>query len=1136
MIQVVIKRDGRSVDFDREKILNAIHSAVISRYSTEADRIIHQRNDMQNSTFLAEMVMKKLEVYSETGNKTEIGVEEIQDMVEDTLMETGYHDVAKSYIRYRENRSHVRDMSSKAMQIMRSLTFSDSSESDTKRENGNINGDTAMGLMLRYGTEVAKEFSLDNLVSPRFAEAHRNCDIHIHDLDFYSTGTLTCIQIPLGKLFKNGFSTGHGVLRPPKSIRAFSALSCIVIQADQNDCHGGQAIPDWDFVMAEGVNISFQRDLISNLHRVLTMLGLNIELQAVKDAVKRVIDDGYPLNRYATKEHIDKDASYAIGMQYVLIDLLNNDFGPLADNIDGTVQNILHCSVDDVEEETHQAMEAAIHNLNTLHCLPGSEHIWIHYPGSKITKLMSMQDINDTFEPGKYETISVNMATGEISYKPIIASQRKDNHRDLVTLSDATGQYRVTVTTNHKILSKKDDDTIFKDIPENLDNILVLNRSTANGVNICNRSYRNSGDEYVYDISVQDNENFLTEYFVFVSNSRAGAQVPFSSINFGMDTSDAGRLVNYMTLRSIEEGMGNGETPIFPVSIFVVKDGVNFKEGDPSYDLYKYAMKVTAKRLYPNFEFLDAPFNLQYYVPGKPETYVATMGCIKGSEVVRYQMKWRGHTLSRFVPIESLYNDMLYFLKETKVSENSYFIDTTGIIVIYDSYTGGYVECKKLIRNTMRGDEGELHHWVTLKFPYDVGGKYSITVTEDHPLPVEGKGRTFAKDIQVGDKIYLTKHPVGSTDPTQLVPIEIVAISTSEAEENEFSYDVETESDRFDFSGINSHNCRTRVMGNVNGPSITHGRGNLSFTSINLPKIALKHRNDVDGFFVELKEKMQLVEDQLFERYQFQCKKRIKNFPFIAGEGLYMDSEHYGPEDEMGNFIKHGTLSIGFIGLAETLVALIGKHHGESDEAQELGLKIIGYMREYCDDATKRRHLNYTLLATPAEGLAGRVTRMNKKFFGEVPGVTDREYTTNSFHIPVYYDIDAFSKIEREAPYHAFCNAGHISYIELDGDVTNNLEAIEEILAWMKEKGIGYGSLNHPVDYDPVCGYVGIIGDQCPRCGRKEFEAVPLVKLRKLGVWKEYNAKSIGYPGDPNEEADRMANSIIDINAGRSNI
>ena len=431
-------------------------------------------------------------------------------------------------------------------------------------------------------------------------------------------------------------------------------------------------------------------------------------------------------------------------------------------------------------------------------------------------------------------------------------------------------------------------------------------------------------------------------------HSRAGAQIPFSSLNYGTDTSPEGRLVIEQLLLATEAGLGNGETPIFPIHIFKVKEGVNYNEGEPNYDLFKLACRVSAKRMFPNFSFLDAPFNKQYYKPGHPETECAYMG------------------------------------------------------------------------------------------------------------------------------------------------------------------------------------CRTRVIGNHYDPTreIVNGRGNLSFTSINLPRIAIRSHGDLDWFFEDLDRKIDLVIDQLLARFRIQSAKKVRNYPFLMGEGVWIDSDKLGPDDPVGDVLKHGTLTLGFIGLAETLKALIGKHHGESEEAQNLGLEIVGHMRERMDQASEKYGLNFSLIATPAEGLSGRFVKIDREKYGRIEGVTDRDYYTNSFHVPVYYPISAFDKIMREAPYHELTNGGHISYIELDGDPTQNLEAFEAVVRAMKEAGIGYGAINHPIDRDPVCGYTGIIGETCPRCGRHEGEGVPLSKLQKLGLYKHLNSMTLGYHGDPAEEADRLPNTL----------
>ena len=582
--------------------------------------------------------------------------------------------------------------------IFDDITVSNAADCNLKRDNANINGDTAMGAMLQYGANTAKEYYLETMIDPEIADLHRKGWIHIHDLDFYGW-TTTCTQIELRKLFKGGFNTGHGHLREPKSIGSYAALAAIAIQSNQNDQHGGQSIVDFDYAMGDGVRLTYQRYLREAFE-------LQADLNGNTDLKWR--------EEYALKK---------------------------------------------TTRDTYQAMEGLVHNLNTMH-------------------------------------------------------------------------------------------------------------------------------------------------------SRAGAQVPFSSINYGMDTSWEGRLAIEQLLLATEAGLGNGETPIFPIQIFRVKEGVNYNPTDRNYDLFKLAMRVSAKRLFPNFSFIDAPFNLQYYKPNQPETEVAYMG------------------------------------------------------------------------------------------------------------------------------------------------------------------------------------CRTRVMGNVCGPEIAPGRGNLSFTSINLPRLALEANGDINVFFIYLDDMLKKVMRQLLKRFMVQAERKVRNFPFLMGEGVWLDSDKLSIDDPVVEVLKHGSLAIGFIGLAETLKALIGEHHGESKKAQELGLEIVGHIRNFCDEQTEEIGLNVACLATPAESLSGRFVKMDKKRYGEIEGVTDKEYYTNSFHIPVYFPITASDKIALEAPYHALTNGGHISYVEMDGDATKNLEAFEKIIRHMKECGIGFGSINHPVDRDPVCGYNGIIGDVCPCCGRTVKQTV----------------------------------------------
>lgn len=744
MIQTITKRDGREVPFDIDKISNAIYKAA-------------QSIGGQNVELSKELSKQVLE-HIEEENIQAPTVEHIQDIVEKVLIENGHSRTAKEYILYRAERTRRRDMNTKLMKIYEDLTFKAAKDNDIKRENANIDGDTAMGTMLKYGSEGAKQFYDMYILNPEHSKAHREGDIHIHDLDFL-TLTTTCCQIDIDKLFTNGFSTGHGFLREPNDIASYSALSCIAIQSNQNDQHGGQSIPNFDYAMAKGVAKTYRRIYFQNLERALELLtdSENCHDLALEITKKAEQQSNSMAKLGECKEYMQEE-----------LKVLSNYF---SEDVAKKVQKFAYRHANkETDRATYQAMEAFVHNLNTMH-------------------------------------------------------------------------------------------------------------------------------------------------------SRAGAQIPFSSINYGTDTTPEGRLVIKNVLLATESGLGNGETPIFPIHIFKVKEGINYNPEDPNYDMFKLACRVSAKRLFPNFSFIDAPFNLQYYKPGKPETEVAYMGC------------------------------------RTRVAAN-----------VYD---------------------------------------------------------------------------------------------------------------------------KTR--------EIFTGRGNLSFTSINLPRIAILSNKNIEFFYEQLDRKIDLVIDQLLERFEIQAQKRVKNYPFLMGQGIWMDSDKLSPDDEVREVLKHGTLTMGFIGLAEALKALTGYHHGESKESQNLGLEIVGYMRKRMDEASKKYGLNFSLIATPAEGLSGRFVRIDAKKFGKIPGVTDRDYYTNSFHVPVYFNISAYDKIKLEAPYHNLTNGGHISYIELDGDPLSNLDAFEQVVRCMKESGIGYGSINHPVDRDPVCGYTGIINDSCPQCKRHEGDGNPnFERIRRI--------------------------------------
>lgn len=745
MISYIIKRDGRRESFDLDKIANAVFRAAQSVGGTDA-------------AMARDVAEKTCALYEQLHGSQEPTVEEIQDLVEKELIECGHAQTAKAYILYRYERTRDREVKSNLMKIMNELTFDSAKDSDIKRENANIDGDTAMGTMLKYGSSAAKEFYEMRVLKPEHAKAHRNGDIHIHDLDFL-TLTTTCCQIDLIQLFQHGFSTGHGFLREPNDISSYSALACIAIQSNQNDQHGGQSVPNFDYAMAGGVKKTYRKRYLQNVARALELLTDIEEPQAFVKSYAAAIQQETGLIPCLANNN---------GYQEAEAQKLSERL--TADQI-ATIQAFAKKNAyRETNRATYQAMEALIHNLNTM-------------------------------------------------------------------------------------------------------------------------------------------------------NSRAGAQTPFSSINYGTDTTPEGRMVIENVLLAEEAGLGNGETPIFPIHIFKVKEGVNYNKEDPNYDMFKLACRVSAKRLFPNFAFLDAPYNLQYYKPGDYRTEIAYMG------------------------------------------------------------------------------------------------------------------------------------------------------------------------------------CRTRVIGNEYDPTreIVTGRGNLSFTSINLPRLAIKANGDIDKFFTLLNNMMDLTIEQLTDRFAIQCQKKVRNYPFLMGQGVWLDSEGLGLDDSVAEVLKHGTLSVGFIGLAETLKALIGKHHGESAEAQELGLKIIQTMRDRTDLESKKTGLNFSVLATPAEGLSGRFVRMDRERYGVIPGVTDRDYYTNSFHVPVYYPIRAVDKIRLEAPYHALTNGGHISYVEMDGDPVQNVAAFEKVIRCMKEAGIGYGSVNHPVDRDPCCGFTGIIGDSCPQCGRTEHSGdVGFERIRRI--------------------------------------
>ena len=730
MIQTVLKRDGRIVGFNEQKIAAAIRKAMLTTDAGEDNELISKITDRVSMR-----------------GKSQMTVEEIQDMVEDELMKSSRPDVARIYIKYRSARTIARK--AKTRDIF--LEIINIKNNDVTRENANMNADTPAGMMMKFSSETTKPFVDDYLLSDEVKEAVKNNYLHIHDKDYYPTKSLTCVQHPLDRILKYGFQAGHGESRPAKRIETASILGCISMETVQNEMHGGQAIPAFDFYLAPYVRKSFIEEV-----KVLEDLNAEDYSELYNCEIEDFIET--PLTGLAGRERIRQHA------------------------INKTVERV------------HQSMEAFIHNMNTIH-------------------------------------------------------------------------------------------------------------------------------------------------------SRGGNQVVFSSINYGTDTSAEGRCIIRELLKSTYEGVGNGETAIFPIQIWKKKRGVSYLPTDRNYDLYKYACQVTARRFFPNFINLDAPYN--------------------------YHEKW---------------------------------------------------------------------------------------------------------DIN---------------DPER------------------YKYECAT------------MGCRTRVFENRFGPKTSIGRGNLSFSTINIVRLAIECMNIKDkedrvaAFFAKLDNLLEVTAQQLHDRMEFQKTAFAKQFPLLM-RGLWIGSENLAPSDSIAPVINQGTLGIGFIGLAECLIALTGKHHGESDESQELGLKIITYMRDRVVEFCDRYQHNYSVLATPAEGLSGRFTKFDKKKFGIIPGITDKDYYTNSNHVPVYYKCSALHKAQIEAPYHALTGGGHIFYVEIDGDATHNPEAVMNIVDMMDKFNIGYGSVNHTRNRCMDCGYENAekVMDECPNCGSHNIDRLQRITGYLVGTTDRWNKAKLAELND----------------------
>ena len=730
MVKYVVKRDGRVVMFDNRKIVDAILKAM---------GVTEEGEDIVLAAEIAAAI-SKIDVEN-------MSVEAIQDQVEIELMNSPRKEVAKKYIAYRNQRNLARK--AKSREIFQEII--DAQATEITRENANMNADTPAGMMMKFASESTKSYVDECLLSEEVKEAVRGNYIHVHDKDYYPTKSLTCIQHPLDKILEDGFFAGHGESRPAKRIETASILGCISMETVQNEMHGGQAIPAFDFYLAPYVRKSFIEEV-----KVLEDLNAEDYSELYNSEIEDFIET--PLTGLVGRERIRQHA------------------------INKTVERV------------HQSMEAFIHNMNTIH-------------------------------------------------------------------------------------------------------------------------------------------------------SRGGNQVVFSSINYGTDTSAEGRCIIRELLKSTYEGVGNGETAIFPIQIWKKKRGVSYLPTDRNYDLYKYACQVTARRFFPNFINLDAPYN--------------------------YHEKW---------------------------------------------------------------------------------------------------------DIN---------------DPER------------------YKYECAT------------MGCRTRVFENRFGPKTSIGRGNLSFSTINIVRLALECMNIKDkedriaAFFAKLDSLLEVTAQQLHDRMEFQKTAFAKQFPLLM-RGLWIGSENLSPNDSIAPVINQGTLGIGFIGLAECLIALTGKHHGESEESQELGLKIVTYMRDRVVEFCDRYQHNYSVLATPAEGLSGRFTKFDKKKFGVIPGITDKDYYTNSNHVPVYYKCSALHKAQVEAPYHALTGGGHIFYVEIDGDATHNPEAVMNIVDMMDKFNIGYGSVNHTRNRCMDCGYENAekVMDECPNCGSNNIDRLQRITGYLVGTTDRWNKAKLAELND----------------------
>jgi len=925
-----------------------------------------------------------------------------------------------------------------------------SGQHENLKENGNINGESAGGKMFRFG-DIAGDYLFRAEVPSTFVNAHVDGDIHIHDRSYYFLSH-NCIQVDAKKLFANGFSTGHGFIRPPQRIESYGALIAIILQSVQGDCFGGVSIPDFDFVMAGGVRKTFRQEfglelgrlpLVSDIqelrNKTWDMAWRNTERRTYQ-TMEALIFNLCTLQSRAGGQVPFSNLNYGLDtsaegrmatrclLKATMAGLGKGEVPIFPVQIFKTKEGVNYNEGDPNYDLFQLAMECSAKrmwpnfafldaNFNKnqdvayMGCVDGQSVITYKLDDvlycESIERLYSRLEVKN--KPRKrglsYYFIPESLSVWDSRIRTFVAVKKVIKNTQVVDWARVKYQGRILdCTSDHPLPIKGLGRTFVKDIPpESYAPVTYIAPTT---------------DEFVLD------EDLAWAYGLFLCDASLRGQV---IISLGADETDL--------VKKVQE--------VFP-------DVFSFYS-DKKHNNYQVLIRKSTSLAHELTALFGGINKVDRHIP---------------NEIFRAPYSVRMSFLAGMVDGDGYINDR-----------------PKGLRVQIGSVNRELAIQQMLLANS-------------LGFPAKIyGNAYSRVRPEKIRWRVEFGAERKLLDILVSKK---KREKQGKSQ--RVAAMEETKITVTPLHRVADSYDLETETDFFDVDGIISHNCRTRVVANVfdSTKKVAAGRGNLFFTTINLPRLAIQAtggggtlgHGDILLFFNLLDNVMDLGIRQLHHRFDVLAHKKVRNFPFLFGEGIWLGSETLDPDDKIGDVWKHGTLSLGFLGLAETLIALLGKHHGESGEAQELGLEIVGHMRKRLDFESRHKRMNFTLLATPAEGLAGRFVKLDQTRYGTLPGVTDKEYYTNSFHVPVDFTISAFDKIAIEAPYHALTNAGHITYVELDGDPSKNLGAFESIVRAMHDAGIGYGAINHPLDFDPVCGFSGVIDNECPGCGRKADEKV----------------------------------------------